>query len=150
MCIETVNYSFCHNYYKILIKILIRIITHNNYIYYYKNNIIHDQLSLCIILIFVKDEAKHCRHLLYYYLKFLKLMIESHLANIRNFYYVQNCSSPYDEYSSDDCVDKRWDRQRDLDESKASKAQKQSESEDSTETTTVDFYARQVCCRECG
>ncbi|XP_071634279.1 LOW QUALITY PROTEIN: uncharacterized protein [Temnothorax longispinosus] len=64
-----------------------------------------------------------------------------------------NRGSPYDEYSSDDCVDdKRWDRRRDLDKSRASKAREQSESEGSSGagTATGDFYARQVCCRECG
>ncbi|XP_071564261.1 LOW QUALITY PROTEIN: uncharacterized protein [Temnothorax nylanderi] len=65
---------------------------------------------------------------------------------------ITNRGSPYDEYSSDDCVDdKRWDRRRDLDESRASKAREQSESEGSSAgTVTGDFYARQVCCRECG
>ncbi|TGZ46255.1 Uncharacterized protein DBV15_11479 [Temnothorax longispinosus] len=65
----------------------------------------------------------------------------------------ENRGSPYDEYSSDDCVDdKRWDRRRDLDKSRASKAREQSESEGSSGagTATGDFYARQVCCRECG
>ncbi|XP_025075418.1 uncharacterized protein LOC112552971 [Pogonomyrmex barbatus] len=59
-------------------------------------------------------------------------------------------SSPCDECSSSDCEDKRWDCRRDSDESKTPKARVRSESEGSTGTTTVDFYARQVCCRECG
>lgn len=77
-------------------------------------------------------------------------MTESHLANVRNFYRVQNRGSSYDEYSSDDCVDKGWDRRHDLDKSKAPKARERSESEGSTGTAAVDFYARQVCCREYG
>ncbi|XP_011686088.1 PREDICTED: uncharacterized protein LOC105448911 isoform X2 [Wasmannia auropunctata] len=61
---------------------------------------------------------------------------------------VTNRDSSYDECSSDDYVNKRWDRRRDLDESKAPKAR--GHNEGSTGTVTVDFYARQVCCRECG
>ncbi|XP_028048273.2 uncharacterized protein LOC114254963 [Monomorium pharaonis] len=54
------------------------------------------------------------------------------------------------ECSSDDCVDNKWEYRRNLDELKAPKAQGRNKSGSSTETAVVDFYARQVCCRECG
>ncbi|KYN20855.1 PREDICTED: uncharacterized protein LOC108760279 isoform X1 [Trachymyrmex cornetzi] len=63
---------------------------------------------------------------------------------------VTNRDSSYDECSSDDCVDKRWDRWRDLNKSKTPKTWGQSKSKESTRMATDDFYARQVCCRECG
>ncbi|KYN00093.1 hypothetical protein ALC62_09155 [Cyphomyrmex costatus] len=62
---------------------------------------------------------------------------------------VTNRDSTYDECSSNDCVNKRWNRWRNLDKSKTPKIWGQSKSEDST-GIAGDFYARQVCSRECG
>ncbi|KYQ57942.1 hypothetical protein ALC60_02991 [Trachymyrmex zeteki] len=77
-------------------------------------------------------------------------MTESHFANVHNFYCMQNRDSSYDECSSDNCLDKKWDRWRDLNKSKAPKTWEQNKSEDSAGMATDNFYARQVCCRECG
>ncbi|KYM78518.1 hypothetical protein ALC53_11173 [Atta colombica] len=63
---------------------------------------------------------------------------------------VTNRDSSYDECSSDDCVDKRWDRWHDLNKSKTPKTWEQSKSEEITRMATDDFYARQICYRECG
>ncbi|XP_067215604.1 uncharacterized protein [Linepithema humile] len=63
---------------------------------------------------------------------------------------VTNHSSPYHEGSSDNCTNERRNCQRDSNEPKVLKAPGRSESEDSSRTGMFDFYARQVCCRECG
>ncbi|EGI57867.1 hypothetical protein G5I_14054 [Acromyrmex echinatior] len=81
--------------------------------------------------------------------------LRKYLGNEKDFYCTSsvtydNRDSSYDECSSDDCVDKKWDRWRDLNKSKTPKTWEQSKSEENTGMATDNFYARQVCCRECG